>query len=264
MPIEGTRSMPVPQRYAGRRHPAVNGGRPIVADTLLLHWSAGAHELEALHAFFMSRAKQASYNLAIDRNGAAGTMVEPQDAAWHAGDGKFPFAEDLEAGFVKLKGAKLPPDRHINLRSFAVCFCNRGFLDPSKAIKVRAAGREVVQARHRNPASRSTMWEGYTDAQIERFAIVVPKILEACPKIRFVTAHEDVTNRWVAGRGFAPTGGSKTDVGPAWPWHLFPWAAWGLIPVRFDYDAVGWRCFPAAGAPLNGPGTLPRTVDPGP
>lgn len=249
-------------RYRGSAHHTINGGRMVEPDVLTLHYSAGGGGLEALHAFFRLRSKSASYNAAIDLDGAGAEFVPWEDASWHAGDGWFPAADDLLAnGFVPVQDVPKPPKRYTNLRSRSVCFVNRGYVTEGRAIQLRRDGLEVFEGRHRNPASRSRMWQAYTRAQVEALEAGLPYIVERCPTIKIVTTHADMTNAFIKGGGKFK-GGSKVDLGPAWEehWNAIPWHAYGLTVARYDYDAQGWRLYPnlgRRGRPTTDPGRSP-------
>lgn len=247
------RSMPVRGLfYAGRRHNSVQHGERIEPDALYIHWSAGTGDLSALHRLLVGRAEgrmagEGSYNFGIDRLGEIGEFADPrQYAVWHAGDdykgvrGMVPSAEHiLTAGFLRVQDVAPAQARWTNLRSVAVCICNEGFVQGTNVPRRRARGVTVVEARHANPASRSTHWEAYTAAQIEALRALVPHLKERCPSLRMVVGHEDSTNGYVYGRG-KWAGGSKLDPGPLFPWDAIDWAASGLQVVKFDYERRGW------------------------
>lgn len=263
MPLRG-------MRYRGGAHHTINGGRRVDPDILTLHYSAGGRGLEALHSFFGSRKeKSSSYNAAIDLDGRGAEFIPWEDASWHAGDGWFPAADDLlENGFVPVQDVPKPPKRYTNLRSRSVCFVNRGYVTEGRAIKLRRDGLEVYEGRHRNPASRSRLWQAYTRAQVEALEAGLPYIVERNPTIKLVTTHADMTNAFIAGGGKF-LGGSKVDLGPAWEehWDAIPWHSYGLTVARYDYDAQGWRLYPnlgRRGRSYNGPGSVPWNVEVGP
>jgi len=269
MTTPGFRSTPLHGlRYPGRRHRTINDGERVLPEVLRLHWSGGPKNVDALVRFFAGRTKEASYNWAFGRDGDAAEMIPPTDAAWDAGDGACPSADQLLAqGFVPAREYPAEPARLINLRGVSAVFCNRGPLQAAGVTAVRRAGGKVVEAKHRNPVVKSTTYEAYPEAQLEAFDALLPAIVAACPTLKIVMAHEDVTNGYVEGRHEADgwKGGSKSDVGPAFPWHRFDWAAHGLTVVRFDYNKPrGWRVYPQAGGNWNGPGMLPRSVEGGP
>lgn len=248
MALPHVRQMPLAGlRYAGRRHPTVNNGKALEADVMILHFTVGSGSLDALHRFFSGRSKEASYNLAIDAEGAAGEMVDARDAAWGQGDGWCPSAEEITSrGFVPVADVPKPPKRYTNLRTYCVAFVNRGPVSAEKAIALRRDGRPVVEARHRNPACRSTRWEGYTEEAIGSFVATLAAITKALPSLRIVMGHEDVTNGYIFGGG-KWKGGSKIDPGPAFPYDAIPWQVFGLQVARYDFREQGWRLEPQVG-----------------
>lgn len=255
-------------RYRGGRHSLVMGGARVEPDALIVHYSAGGRGLDALREFIRKRPKQASYNWTYDQDGGAGEFVEAQDASWHSGDGWAPAADDvLESGFVPVADVPKPPKRWTNLRSRSVCMVNRGWVNNERAIRLRRQGQEVLEARHRNPASRATLWHGYTDDQYQALEDTLPFIVQECPSLRIVLGHEDVTNGFIFGKG-KWKGGSKVDPGAVWDWDRIPWQKFGLTVVRYDYDDQGWRAYRELGKgdprSYNGPGSVPARVEVGP
>lgn len=233
------RSIPTPgKRDPGRCHPNIDHGRRQAPDLLVLHWSQGAKDLEALAALLRARPKEASYNYAFDRFGAAAELIPPEDAAWHV-HGAFPLAGALEDGFVPLADVEPPPPRLMNLRSVAVLFANRGPLNDAKAEDVQRHGGHIVEGPHRNPACQIHRWEEYSDDQLGSFVAMLPAIMQASPTLRYVVGHEDVTNSWIEGRGRF-RGRSHLDPGPAFPWSAIPWPRFGLTVARYDYSRHGW------------------------
>lgn len=271
MTTPGFRSTPLRGlRYPGRRHRTINDGATVLPEVLRLHWSAGPKNVDALVAFFNGRTKDASYNWAIGRDGDSAELIPPTDAAWDAGDGACPSADQLlDQGFVPAREYPPEPPRLINLRGVSLVFCNRGPLTTDAAVTAvrRSGGIVVGPTKHRNPVVKATLYEDYTEAQLDAFEAALPRIVAACPTLRVVMDHSDVTNGYVEGRHEADgwKGGSKSDVGPAFPWHRFDWAAHGLTVVRFDYNKPrGWRVYPQAGnATTNSLGGT-RHVEPGP
>lgn len=251
--LQGCHAMPLAGlQYVGRRHLSVMSNARVEPDTLVLHWSGGRKEIIALYRQLArkptpgeKKKPQESYHIGIDRLGMAGQFVDLEHAAWHVGDGWLPpAAEILEHGFVDVRTARKPPPRVVNLRSVGVCFCNRGFVHERDAPGVLAEGRPLLGAVHRNPASKSRHWEGYTKPQIDKFIELLPVIVQACPTLRIVVGHEDITNGYITGRGLWKSG-SKLDPGPAFPWEEIPWSRHGLTPVRYDYERQGWAARPA-------------------
>lgn len=224
--------------HRARQHGAVDHGRPVVPDTLVVNWTAGWRNAEA-HRAQLERDRDGAPHYVIDRLGAALELVPPRDAAWHSKDATLPpvdlvvgegFAAVTEAPFV---------ERAANLRSVGLALCNKGFLRASDVVLAEARRIAIVQAQHANPSQRLDRWEGYTELALEQLCALLPAIKDATPTLRCVVGHEDVRNGYVTGRG-RWTAGSAYGPGPAFPWERVPWETVGLVPVRYDYERQGW------------------------
>lgn len=202
-------------------------------DLLVMHYTAGNGEALATAKVFEAPGRTASAHFIVSRNGEIAHCVPIERAAWHAGDGgksKFPKTGQLLAktdpngqGFVPL--ASVPRRPHsLNRRSIGIEICNRGWA-PKKP------GTPLFYGRHRNPASHSTEWEMFPQAQVDAVHALAYQLVQEIPTLRWVTGHEDVTNQDTLG---AP--GGKLDPGPAWPWPPIP----GLLRVYFDFRRKGW------------------------
>ena len=102
-------------------------------DTVVLHWSAGGGEPEDV-AHYLAK-KRASYHLVIGRDGALALLLSPDDAAWHAGDGRAWSSKPS-----------------INRRSVGVCLCNRG---PVSEVWATAHPDRVWRGEHFKAGFRS-------------------------------------------------------------------------------------------------------------
>jgi N-acetyl-anhydromuramyl-L-alanine amidase AmpD len=144
---------------------------------------------------------------------------------------------------------------------------NRGFLKhESDRLDARSRKLSVIDAKHANPHAGSLRWwEGYTIAQLGKLEQLIAFLVVRCPTLRCIAGHEDATNGYTD-RNFDSDLGGKLDPGPAFPWDALALERYGLSTVRFDYRERGWRVTrrPELAAEHNGPGTLPRTVEPGP
>jgi len=165
----------------------------VVVDAVVLHWTAGRGEPDDLARYFASTTRQASYHLAVGRNGDVLQLVPLDRAAWHAGDGR-------------LDGVRPNP------RSVGVALCNRGPWP-------QAPDELAFIGPHPKPGVRSTRWEAYPRAQVEALVDVLRWLVTQLPTLRLITGHEDVA------RG-------KIDPGPALPWDALPLDALGLTRWR--------------------------------
>lgn len=211
---------PSPNRYDGRDRPV---------DTVVIHYTASKGSASAVAALFASPSRKASAHFVVGRDGEVWECVDLADGAWHAGDGKFPSAEQLSAAYM---GHTLIPVREVpkkprdlNMRSIGIEIVNAGWLT--------GGPNPYGHARHRNPASRSTKWESYSDKQLDAVRSLVGWCVQQVPTLKLVTGHEDVTNRYTLGK----TGG-KLDPGPLFPWNI---VTEKLTRVSFDFAAKGWR-----------------------
>lgn len=219
--------LPESQRIAS---PNIYRGRSgVVVDLVVIHYTAGPGNAEAVGNLFERPSRQASAHFAVGRDGGIVQCVNLDDGAWHAGDGgdsRFPSTEELADGVAPL--AKVPRrPKFTNQRSVGIEVCNLGY-----GVGKLPAGRVASGLRHRNPRARSTSWERYPAAQIEALVSLVAKVREVVPTLRFVCGHEDVTHYDVCG-------GSKLDPGPAFPWERLDGS--GLTRVLYDFEAKAWR-----------------------
>jgi N-acetylmuramoyl-L-alanine amidase len=212
--MTGVLNVPSPHHYRGRDGHAI--------DTLILHYTAGIGNAQATARLFADPKRKASAHYVIGRDGIIVQCVDLSDAAWHAGDGgksRFPAMFQLDgADFVPLAevgwAAKV-----VNCRSIGIELCNRGWAKKGP-----------------NPASKSTLWESYSQLQIDSLRGLVEQLCASVPTLKWVTGHQDVTNHKTLGK----TGG-KTDPGPAFPWRVLPSS---LTRVMFDFESDGWRKVP--------------------
>lgn len=229
-------SKPVPHRYRLRRHATIERGASQVPHAVVYHWTAGWGEIDGLWNYLRRQGADESYNYAVDRSGRCGEFVPSTDAAWHGGDGKLPPPELADLGFIA--SADVPYVKRVaNLRSIGIASCNRGYLNDSGLLEARHRGALVVEARHYNPRSHATSWEGYHSATMATHRGLLALLKRRHPSLRFVLGHQDITNFDAMG-----TAGSKVDPGPddVFPWQQLGLAELGLVRVRFDFARHGW------------------------
>lgn len=209
--------------------PNHSGRRGCVIDTVVWHWTGGVREAQAVARVDYRKKKKhnVSAHLTIGRAGMDDLVqsIRLDRAAWAAGGTKFLRNGELVTSYRKRGRLWMP---NTNGRSINVEICNMGWLDRKRAKKCEAKGFEICDGHHRNPASRKTMWEAYTDAQIEAIPLVARWLKRQIPTLRYHTGHEDILNK-------QHTGGAKLDPGPDFPWHETKWPA-GTWPVRWDYS----------------------------
>lgn len=229
--------MPSPHHYHGRR------GHPL--DTVIVHYTAGKGEPRSVARLFANPRVERSAHLVIGR-GSVGTGTAPplvvqcvdlDDGAFHAGDGgrsRFPRAAQLAASdFVPLRAVPVMP-REVNCRSVGIEICNRGWAPRGP--------NPYLPGKHANPGIHSTSWESYDDGQVDELVDAIGRLCTLRPTLRFITAHEDVTNQYTLGDdpktdAIEKTPGAKSDVGAVFPWARMPER---LTRVRFDFERIGW------------------------
>lgn len=214
----------IPFIASGRFRKGRRGHAPTL---VVIHWSAGWGDAAEIADYFVNpmsivvvkddkghivldpvtlkpktitKPRQASYHLAIGRDGKMAQLVDTDNTAWHAGDG------------VDFDGKKL-----INERSIGICLANRGPLhhDP----KWTAAHPDrVFTGYHTKPGFRGygDKFEEYTEAQFAALKELLRMLVALHPTLSFVIGHEDVT------RG-------KGDPGPQFGEHAVDWGSLGLV-----------------------------------
>lgn len=200
---------------AGRYKKGRGGHLP---DAVVLHWSAGFGDADAIASYFVAPTKKvngttvprnASYHFAIGRTGEVVQLVDTKDTAWHAGGG------------ITWDGL-----RDINRRSIGICLANRGplFKDPRWA-----AAHPVFTGAHPKPGLGvwGTKFEAFPDEQIEALKGLLARLAVLHPSLRFVCGHEDV----VKGKG---------DPGPALSAHAIDWSEFGLSRLVKDWHTGDW------------------------
>lgn len=175
--------------------------RTTTIDLVVLHYTAGNGDAESTAKFFAKSSRKASAHFCIGRDGEVVQCVDLDRSAWHAGS---PSA---------FRG-KQP----VGPRSIGIELCNRGYASTKNP---------RITARHRNPASKSTLWEVYPAEQIGALRTLLVQLFFV-GSVRFVTGHEDIRNKYVVN-----TPGSKLDPGPAFPWYD---AITGIGLERWLYD----------------------------
>lgn len=198
-------SIPLRQYTPGRRH-----GEP---DCVVIHWSAGSGNVEALGHYFQNTPhREASYHRAIGRDGEVASYVATTDTAWHAGDG-----EAWDGG------------RRLNERSVGVCLCLMGYVSAQWA--ANHAGRTMI-ADHRKPGVKAKIWERPTPAMVATLRAQLAELKAAHPSIRYVLGHDDVTK-------------GKIDPGPILDGVDLGLTELGLTRIvrRWDLPGAPWEGF---------------------
>jgi N-acetyl-anhydromuramyl-L-alanine amidase AmpD len=216
--------LPEAERIAS---PNFNKGREgVTLDTIVLHYTAGQGNADALGKFFAAK-RSSSAHFGIGRPGEIRQYVKISDTAWHAGDGgnsRLP-----EAGTGTLASTKRRP-KYVNRRSVGIEICNVGF----QVQKFKIEKSRTFTGRHRNPRSRSSQWESFTQEQVKSLRLLVAQLRLALPTtLLYVCGHEDVTH-------YDVSSGSKLDPGPAFPWDLINWGKMGLTRILYDFNTKAW------------------------
>lgn len=222
MPVSG---WILPEREISRSPNYEHGRGGLVADTVVLHYTAGPGNAEKAAKVFANPERDASAHFVIGRDGGRRQCVSLLDTAWHAGDGML-NANGAGPLVPKVK-------RSVNRRSVGIELCNLGWAILSQPGFVDMPQERIFTGRHRNPRSSSRKWETFPDAQIEFLRTLLFMLTKTMPTLRFVTGHEDVTHYDIDGRR-----GSKLDPGPAFPWDRID--DLGLTRLVYDFNAKAW------------------------
>lgn len=219
-------SLPLRQYTPGRRH-----GEP---DCIVIHWSAGSGNVEALGHYFQNNPhREASYHRGIGRDGVAASYVATTDTAWHAGD-----------------GTAWDGGRRLNERSVGVCLCLLGNVSAQWA--TNHPGR-TMKADHRKPGVKAKIWERPTPAMVATLRAQLAEIKKAHPSIRYVLGHDDATK-------------GKIDPGPILDGVDLGLTELGLrrLVRRWDLPGAPWEGFdsPAAERPEPIEPTLRAPAEP--
>lgn len=208
--------------------------RDRTVDTVVLHYTAGRGNAMSTAALFSLPKRKASAHFVVGRAGEIVQCVDLDDAAWHAGDGRFPSAMQLMMDRVRL-GVDVVPyadvpkkPRDLNMRSIGIEVCNCGWAE--------GAPGPYIEAKHRNPAARSTKWEDFPHGQVDAVASLLRWLAQTMPTLRYVTGHEDVTNRYTLGKP-----GAKLDPGPAFEWgYALNGVKLTRVMFNFEKNRQGW------------------------
>lgn len=202
----------------------------------MLHWTAGPGDALSLQRYLGSTKDQSSYQYGVDDVGRVLEYVDPDNVAWHAGDGNHGWdpqtlyvsgdtdlcdhrwdfstlaAKPLGEGPGLAMAHNKDGTYRVNHASIGIGLCNRGPLGAAKG------GLPGVYDR---PGFKWTHFEPYATAQIEALNLLVEYLADRYPSLRFVCGHEDFTKQ-------------KGDPGPL----LYDWlppASTGLGRLRYDW-----------------------------
>jgi N-acetylmuramoyl-L-alanine amidase len=193
-------------KYHSSRH-------DVPVDVVVLHYTAGRGDERALARFFAGGQREASAHFGVGRGGGTVQMVELDRMAWHAGP----------SAFEGVSG--------VGRRSVGIEVCNTGWAHTTHLHPDRR-----FSGTHRNPASTSTVWEAYTQQQVDALNQLLRVLKGVIPTLRFVVGHEDIRNRWV----ITGVAGAKLDPGPAFPWHSLELCEIGLEQRHFSFKTKEW------------------------
>lgn len=194
--------------HSGRR------GREI--DLIILHYTAGRGDEDGLARFFAAGNRKASAHFGVGRGGGVMQMVDIDRNAWHAGKSTF-----LGKGSV-------------GWRSIGIEICNTGWAHLDRLPQSR-----IFNGEHRNPRSRSKRWERYTWKQVEAVDKLLRELKEAVPTLKYVAGHDDIRNYQTI-----DIRGSKTDPGPALPWHVLHTDSIGIKRMAWSFRDEEWYHVP--------------------
>ena len=173
-----------------------NKGGPFIADTIVMHYTAGTSANSAVRWLSNKRAK-ASAHVVVGRDGEITQLVSFKEIAWHAGRSRWRGRTGLNQYSIGIEIVNAGPlvkhaDGH-----YRTAF-GRVISDPA----------EVVVAKHKNERE-TRYWHSYTETQLQRVEELVLALLEEYPPIKEIVGHDDIAK------------GRKSDPGPAFPMERF-------------------------------------------
>lgn len=167
-----------------------NGGAPLAASYLIIHYTAGTTAAGAIN-WFKNPAAEASAHLVLDRDGSITQMMPFNKVAWHAGKSSWNGLEGFNRhsiGIEVVNAGKL----HKNGVGQWVNWANN-------VIK----NEDVIVARHKNESNEAG-WQMYTEAQVDA-VVAIGVALRKQYGFVDVLGHDDISPR------------RKVDPGPAFP-----------------------------------------------
>ncbi|MEE2659501.1 MAG: N-acetylmuramoyl-L-alanine amidase [Candidatus Latescibacterota bacterium] len=172
-----------------RESPNHSGPLPQPADTLVLHFTAGANAESAVR-ILSDPARQVSAHLVVARDGGVIQLLPLNYLAWHAGRSCWHDREEFNrfSISIEIENAGRLTERDGRLFSWFECEY------PSK---------EAVRAVHRNE-SELAYWHCYPQCQLD-VVEELTRMLVAAYHLRYIHGHEEI----------APD--RKNDPGPAFP-----------------------------------------------
>lgn len=207
------------QQYKFQEAKFYSSRRGHEVDLVVLHYTAGRGNEQGLANFFSGGSRRASAHFGVGRTGGIIQMVDMDKNAWHPGKSRF-----------------LDQSTNTGWRSIGIEMCNTGW--GSMDYHEEKHPDSIWHGRHRNRAARSTRWEKYTWPQVESVNTLLAELKEAIPTLKYVTGHEDIRNKHVV-----DIRGSKTDPGPAFPYHVLQVDALGMERWHFSFRDKEWyRC----------------------
>lgn len=195
------------------------GRKGVAVDVVVIHYTAGRGEAETVANFLKRGGSKVSAHYIIGRDGTLIQSVDLKDAAWHAGKSNF-----------------MGSNKSVNRRSVGIELCNAGYSHTDRLDEA-----DKFRGRHRNPRSKSGVWEAYTEEQYKVLYCLLAELQKEIPTLKFVTAHEDIRNPDVV----PGLRGSKLDVGPAFDWSVLEagkdWTDHNLTQVHWNFKTKKWE-----------------------
>lgn len=197
------------------------GRKGYVVDTCVIHYTGGRSEADVVAQYFKKGRRKASAHFVIGRDGKVIQTCQLTDSAWHAGKSSF-----------------MGDDRSVNRRSVGVELCNSGY-----AYTERLDEKDKFYGRHRNPLSKSKVWEQYREETYKALYVLLADLQKEIPTLKYITFHEDIKSPFVAGH--LGVKGSKLDVGPAFDASVLEagkeWADYTMEQVHFNFKTKKWE-----------------------
>ena len=173
-----------------------NKSGPLMADTIVMHYTAGT-STNAAARWLSSRRAKASAHIVLGRDGEIIQLVSFKEVAWHAGRSRWRGRTGLNRYSIGIEIVNAGPlTKHAD-GHFRTHF-GKVISDPA----------DVVIATHKHQRDTG-YWHCYTEVQLARLEELVLALLEEYPPIREIVGHDDIAR------------GRKSDPGPAFPMERY-------------------------------------------
>ena len=172
-----------------------NKGDRLIADTIVMHYTAGTSTSRAAKWLSNPRAK-ASAHVVIGPDGEIIQLVSFKEVAWHAGRSRWRGRTGLNQYSIGIEIVNAGPlTKHAD---------NQYRTSTGKS--VNPANVVIAMHKHEREARH---WHAYTEAQLDQVEELTLALLDEYPTIVDIVGHDDIAK------------GRKRDPGPAFPMERF-------------------------------------------